>query len=103
MGDKLYLVTEADLFSFFNSRARVANALMDAVKEMDDQWAGAEAWVQSLITMLNSYTMLADSHEWYATHHAKCEDICGAECVPSEDEVRIFQESNHEIKPWREE
>lgn len=36
MGDKLYLVTEADLFSFFNSRARVANALMDAVKEMDD-------------------------------------------------------------------
>tara|TARA_R100001509_G_scaffold8217_1_gene4672 strand:- start:61 stop:357 length:297 start_codon:yes stop_codon:yes gene_type:complete len=70
--------------------------------QMDDQWAGAEAWVQSLITILNSYTMLADSHEWYATHHAKCEDICGAECVPSEDEVRIFQESNHEIKPWRE-
>ncbi len=34
--DKLYLVTEADLFSFFNSRAKVADALMEAVKELDD-------------------------------------------------------------------
>jgi|TARA_Y100000004_G_scaffold151859_1_gene174742 hypothetical protein len=71
--------------------------------QMDDNWDGAEAWLAKLLTMLRRYPVLEESNDWYETHHAKCEDICGAECVPSEDEVSIFQESNHEIKPWREE
>lgn len=33
---KLYLVTERDLKAFYNAMGRVADALMKAVKEIDD-------------------------------------------------------------------
>ena len=34
--DELYLVTEADLRAFYNSRAKVADALMKVVEELND-------------------------------------------------------------------
>lgn len=70
-----------------------------------DEWPGAQKWVEELLDHLNFIAQggmesLYETKAWAEAHHTKCEDICGAECVPSEDEVKIFQESNHEIRPW---
>lgn len=71
-----------------------------------DEWPEAEKWVVELLEHLNFIAQggmeaLYETKAWAETHHRKCEDMCGAECVPSEDEVRRFQESNH--KTWEEE
>tara|TARA_R100000988_G_scaffold66286_2_gene33719 strand:- start:2014 stop:2322 length:309 start_codon:yes stop_codon:yes gene_type:complete len=71
-----------------------------------DEWPGAQKWVEELLDHLNFIAQggmesLYETKAWAETHHRKCEDICGAECVPSEDEVKRFQESNHQT--WEEE
>ena len=73
--------------------------------QMDTHWEGSDRWIDELMHLLNfvaqgGMNALKVTKGWAEAHHTKCEDICGAECVPSEDEVRIFQESNHEIRPW---
>ena len=39
---------------------------------------------------------LSEIQRWYDCHHAKCEDIHGAECVPSEEEVERY----HKTGDW---
>ena len=40
-----------------------------------------------------------EAKRWNDCHHAKCEDIHGAECVPSEDEVDRYAKTGQ----WQEE
>ncbi|MHA1662944.1 MAG: hypothetical protein ACTSWQ_02095 [Candidatus Thorarchaeota archaeon] len=42
---------------------------------------------------------LRERRRWADTHHAKCEDCCGAMCVPSEEEVERFDKTGD----WEEE
>ena len=42
---------------------------------------------------------LRERRRWADTHHNKCEDIHGAECVPSEEEVERFDKTGD----WEEE
>ena len=49
--------------------------------------------------MLAEVNRLREVERWAQAHHAKCEDGCGAACVPSEEEVERF----HETGDWEEE
>ena len=49
--------------------------------------------------LLAEVKRLRETKRWYDCHHTKCEDIHGAECVPSEEEVERF----HKTGDWEEE
>ena len=49
--------------------------------------------------LLAEVNRLREVERWAQAHHAKCEDGCGAACVPSEEEVERF----HETGDWEEE
>lgn len=45
--------------------------------------------------MLAEVKRLREVQRWYDCHHTKCEDIHGAECVPSEVEVERYDKTGH--------
>jgi len=91
------------------------------LREVDDEGEGIVGWIlideqmpnpkrekyaNLLLNALNNHERLMaaerlgkETSRWYAAHHAKCEDIHGAECVPSEEEVNQYDATNHET--WR--
>ena len=68
---------------------------IEAIK--NDKNPARYGWKTMLLDLIEENKMLRETKDWYDTHHRKCEDICGAECVPSEKEVEKFVKTDD----WR--
>jgi hypothetical protein len=65
--------------------------------------------IAAIPELLEELKRLQEVERWAQTHHAKCEEVHGAECVPSEAEVELYdrlgkweircEECDYQIEP----
>ena len=78
--------------SLSEADAKLIAAAPDLLQALIDERA-------RIIELEEELVDLRERRRWADTHHIKCEDIHGAECVPSEEEVERFDKAGD----WEEE